>query len=118
VPSPPEPIDLRVERLGGAPGARERHPSRPRPRPRVRALLDRWLARTAFLRRRGATTKLASALTDLWDAWAFAELECAIALRAWQLAPRHDKRLPYGAYRRALEREALLAAELGLRSAA
>jgi hypothetical protein len=116
VPSPPEPIDLPVERLGGAPGARERHLWRPRSR--ARALLDRWLARRAFPRRCRARTRVASALTDLWDAWAFAELECAITLRAWQLAPRHEKRLPYGAYRRALEREALLAAELGLRSAA
>ena len=116
VPLPPEPIDLRVERLIGAPGARERHPWRPRPG--ARALLDRWLARRARPHRRRATRKVASALTDLWDAWAFAELECAIALRAWQLAPRHEKRVPYGAYRRALEREALMAAELGLRSAA
>jgi hypothetical protein len=64
-------------------------------------------------RRRAATT-----LTDLWNAWGFAELECAIALRAWRLAPRSEKRLPYQAYRRALEREALLAAELHVRNAA
>jgi hypothetical protein len=114
VPSLPEPIDLRVERPGGAPGGRELHPWLARPR--VRALLDRWLARRP--RRRRAATAAAPALTDLWDAWAFAELECAITLRAWKLAPRHEKRVPYGAYRRALEREALLAAELRLRSAA
>lgn len=64
-------------------------------------------------RRRAATT-----LTDLWNAWAFAELECAIALRAWRLAPRSEKRAPYESYRRALEREALLAAELRVRNAA
>jgi hypothetical protein len=118
VPSLPEPIDLRVEPPVGAPGARELHPWRARPR--VRALLARWLARRARPRRgRAATaTTVAPALTGLWDAWAFAELECAITLRAWKLAPRHEKRVPYRAYRRALEREELLAAELRLRSAA
>jgi hypothetical protein len=115
VPSLPEPIDLRVEHPVAAPGGRE-----PRPwqaRPRVRALLHRVLACCVPRRPRAAATAT-SALTALWDAWAFAELECAIALRAWLLAPRDEKRAPYGAYRRALEREALLAAELRLRSAA
>jgi hypothetical protein len=115
VPSLPEPIDLRVKHPVAAPGGRV-----PRPwqaAPRVRALLHRVLARCVPRRPRAAATAT-SALTALWDAWAFAELECAIALRAWRLAPRAEKRVPYAAYRRALEREALLAAELRLRSAA
>jgi hypothetical protein len=115
VPSLPEPIDLRVEHPVAPLGGRE-----PRPwlaRRRVRALLQRLLARCTPRRRRAAATAT-SALTALWDAWAFAELECAITLRAWRLAPRDEKRVPYQAYCRALEREALLAAELRLRSAA
>jgi hypothetical protein len=118
VPSLPEPSDLAVERPARVPGAREVHPWLACPR--VRALLDRWLAHRVGSRgRRVATAKTAApALAELWDAWSFAELECAVALRAWQLAPRREKRAPYGAYRRALEREALLAGELRLRSAA
>jgi hypothetical protein len=111
MPSLPEPIDLRVERPLEAPGARERHPWLTRRG--VRGLLDGWLARRARPRRRRAATTL----TDLWNAWAFAELECAIALRAWQLAPRRDKQRPYEAYRGALEREAIVAGELRLRVA-
>jgi hypothetical protein len=116
VPSLPEPVDLRVERPVEASGARE--PRSWLARRRVRALLHHWLVGRVRPRRSRGTVTVAHALTELWDAWAFAELECAIALRAWKLAPRHEKRLPYDAYRRALEREALVAAELCLRSAA
>jgi hypothetical protein len=117
VPSLPEPTDLQVDHAAGAPGARELHPCLGRPR--VRALLDRWLAhRIGSRRRRIAKAKTAvPTLADLWNAWAVAELECAIALRAWQLAPRRGKQAPYEAYRGALEREAAIAGELRLRTA-
>jgi hypothetical protein len=117
VPSPPEPTDLWTERPARVPGGSE-----PRPRlarPLVRAWVDRWLAyRTGSRRRSIAKAKpVALALADVWNAWAVAEVECALALRAWQLAPRRDKRASYDAYRAALEREALIAGELRLRTA-
>jgi hypothetical protein len=116
VPSLPEPTELWAVRSARAPGMYELHPWLGRPR--VRALLDRWLAHRIRLRRRLAKAKPAAPmLVDLWNAWAVADLECAIALRAWQLAPRRDKQAPYEAYRGALEREALIAGELRLRTA-
>jgi hypothetical protein len=116
VPSLPEPTDVQVERAARAPGGHELHPWLARPR--VRALLDRWLAHRMRSRRRHIerATPAAPMLADLWNAWAVAELECALALRAWQLAPRRDKRAPYEAYRGALEREAAIAGELRLRT--
>jgi hypothetical protein len=117
VPSLPEPTDLRVELAVPAPGAHE--PQTSPARPRVRALVDRWLAHgIGSRRRRGAKAKTAApTLADIWNAWGVAEAECAIALRAWQLAPRLEKRQPYEAYSRALAREALVARELRLRAA-
>jgi hypothetical protein len=117
VPWLPEPADLRTERAATAQRADELHPWRARSR--VRALLDRWLAhRVGSRRRRIAKAKTAAPTpADLWNAWAVADLECALALRAWQLAPRCEKRAPYRAYRDALEREALVARELRLRAA-
>ena len=116
MPSPPEPIDLRVERPLEAPRARQ--PRSWLARQRMRGLLEGVLGRSARLRRRRAASTAAAPLSALWNAWAFAELECAIALRAWRLAPRSEQRGAYEAYRRALEREALLAAQLCVRSAA
>jgi hypothetical protein len=117
VPSLPEPTELRDERPAHAPGARERHTWLERPR--VRALLGLWLADLRQERRRRIPKAGSSArrLADLWNAWAVADVECALSLRAWQLAPRSDKRAPYEAYRSALEREALIAGELRLRIA-
>ena len=116
MPSLPEPPGLRVEPAAPGPGAHELHPWLARTR--VRTLLDRWFARRIGSRwRRIAKAKIAAPTpADLWNAWAVADLECAIALRAWQLAPRAEKRAPYDAYRRALEREALVACELRLRT--
>jgi hypothetical protein len=116
VSSLPEPTDLRAAPAAQAPAADELHPWLARPR--MRALLDRWGAHRIRARRTAREKRGAPVLADLWNAWAVAELECAVALRAWQLAPRPGKRAPYDAYRRALEREALLALELRLRSAA
>jgi hypothetical protein len=117
VPSPPEPTDLRVELAAPAPGSHEQHPRRARAR--VGALVDRWLTHGIGPRRRSSAKAKAAAptLADVWNAWAVADLECALALRAWKLAPRPEKRACYGAYSRALEREALLAGELGLGTA-
>jgi hypothetical protein len=114
MPSPPEPIDLRVERPLEAPRARQ--PRSWLARPRMRGMLGGMLGRPA--RRHRAATTEAPPLSDLWNAWGFAELECAIALRAWRLAPRSEQREAHQAYCRALEREALLATELCVRSAA
>ena len=115
--SPPDRTDLRPEGAAQAPGGHDE--LRVRPPRSLRAALDRWLVRGIRSRWRLAKAKSAApTLADLWNAWAVAELECAIALRAWQLAPRRDKRAPYEAYRGALEREALVAGELCLRSAA
>ena len=108
MPSLPERADLRTERAATAQRADELQ--RWRARSRVRALLDRWLAHRVGSRRRIAKARTAApTLADLWNAWAVADLECALALRAWQLAPRCEKRAPYHAYRYALEREALVA---------
>ena len=117
MPSLPEPADLRFELAVPAPGSHELAPSPARPR--VRALVDRWLAHGIGSRRRRSAKAKTAAPTpaDVWNAWAVADLECALALRAWKLAPRCEKRACYGAYSRALEREAVLAVELGLRAA-
>jgi hypothetical protein len=117
VPSLPEPTELRDERSARAPGRRERRTWFERPR--VRALLGLWLADLRRARRLHVPKAGPSAprLADLWNAWAVADVECALSLRAWQLAPRRDKRAPYEAYRSALEREALIAGELRLRIA-
>lgn len=117
MPSLPEPTDLSAQRATRALGGSEEHPGLRRPR--VRAWLDRWRRdRIGSPARRIAKAKRgAPSLADLWNAWAFADLECAVALRAWQLAPRRDKRGPYEAYLGALEREALIADELRLRTA-
>src|SRR5919202_282864 len=55
---------------------------------RVRTAVDRWLARCvpAPRPRIAPTPSAPRALRDLRDAWFVAELECALALRAWQLA--------------------------------
>src|SRR3954447_12327794 len=86
---------------------------------RVRTAVDRWLARCvpAAPRPRIAPTSSAPrTLRDLRDAWFVAELECALALRTWQLADRAEKAIACDGYRRALEREAALAAELWQRT--
>jgi hypothetical protein len=116
VPSRPEPTELSTTRTTRASGAHELQPWLGRPR--LRPWVDRWLADPArTLRRRIAKAKPAALpLADLWSAWAVADLECALALRAWQLAPRRDKRAPFEVYRAALEREALIAGELRLRT--
>src|SRR3954470_21032427 len=81
---------------------------------RVRTAVDRWLARCvrAPRPRIAPTPSAPRTLRDLRDAWFVAELECALALRAWQLADRAEKAIACDGYRRALEREAALAAEL------
>jgi len=85
---------------------------------RVRTAVDRWLARCVPAPRpRSAPTPSAPrTLRDLRDAWFVAELECALALRAWQLADSAEKAIACDGYRRALEREAALAAELRQRT--
>ena len=88
--SPPDRTDLRPEGAAQAPGGHDE--LRVRPPRSLRAALDRWLVRGIRSRWRLAKAKSAApTLADLWNAWAVAELECAIALRAWQLAPRRDK---------------------------
>jgi hypothetical protein len=49
---------------------------------------------------------------DLWDAWAFAAVECALALEAWTSAPHAEKELGYRSYLAALDREEQAAAVL------
>jgi hypothetical protein len=85
---------------------------------RVRTAVDRWLARCvpAPRPRIAPTPRAPRTLRDLRDAWFVAELECALALRAWQLADRGEKAIAHDGYRRALEREATLAAELSQRT--
>jgi len=84
---------------------------------RLRTAVDRWLARVPAPRPRIAPTPSAPrTVRDLRDAWFVAELECALALRAWQLAGRAEKAIACDGYRRALEREAALAAELRQRT--
>jgi hypothetical protein len=84
---------------------------------RLRNLLDRWLPRFVPPPRPrvAAAARAPRTLADLGAAWLVAEVECTIALRAWQLADRGDKATTYDAYRRALEREAALAASWGRR---
>ena len=85
---------------------------------RVRTAVDRWLARCvpAPRPRIVPTPSTPRTLRDLRDAWFVAELECALALRAWQLADRAEKAIACDGYRRALEREAALAAVLWQRT--
>jgi hypothetical protein len=116
VPSPPDRTDLWAEGTAQAPVGHDHLRLQPA-RPRLRAWLDRWLVRGISSRPRHLAKAKAPTLADLWNALAVAELECAIALRAWQLAPRRDKQAPYEAYRGALEREAMVAGELRLRVA-
>ena len=87
----------------------------PAPASRLRTLLDRWLPRCVPPPRpRFAAAPVAPrTLADLGAAWLVAEVECTLGMRAWQLADRGDKATTYDAYRRALEREAALAAQLG-----
>ena len=85
---------------------------------RVRTAVDRWLARCVPTPR-PRIAPMPSAprtLRDLRDAWFVAELESALALRAWQLAEHAEKAIACDGYRRALEREAALAAELWQRT--
>jgi hypothetical protein len=42
---------------------------------------------------------------DLWDAWRFAAVESALALKDWMIASRDEKELGYGAYLACLDRE-------------
>ena len=85
---------------------------------RLRTAVDRWLARCVPARppRIAPTPSAPRTVRDLRDAWFVAELECALALRAWQLAGRAEKAIACDGYRRALEREAALAAELRRRT--
>ena len=86
---------------------------------RVRTAVDRWLARCVPAPRPRSIAPTPSAprtLRDLRDAWFVAELECTLALRAWHLADRAEKAIACDGYRRALEREAALAAELWQRT--
>ena len=70
---------------------------------RVRTAVDRWLARCvpAPRLRIAPTPSAPRTLRDLRDAWFVAELECALALRAWQLAERAEKAIACDGYRRA-----------------
>jgi hypothetical protein len=42
---------------------------------------------------------------DLWDAWRFAAVESALALKDWMIAAREEKELGYDAYLACLDRE-------------
>jgi hypothetical protein len=42
---------------------------------------------------------------DLWDAWRFAAVESALALKDWMIASRGEKELGYHAYLACLDRE-------------
>jgi hypothetical protein len=42
---------------------------------------------------------------DLWDAWRFAAVESALALKDWMIANREEKQLGYDAYLACLDRE-------------
>ena len=88
--------------------------SRAAPASRVRTVVGRWLARCVPEPRPRIAPAVSAprTLPDLRDAWFVAELECALALRAWQLADHAEKAIAYDGYRRALEREATLAAQL------
>jgi hypothetical protein len=56
---------------------------------------------------------------DLWDAWAFAAADAAIALTIWKTAERADQGDAYAAYRAALDREeeaaTVLSAQIAMR---
>ena len=56
-------------------------------------------------------------VVELWDAWAFAEIDSELALKRWWEAPSSDRAYAYAAYCAALEREtqAALALETQLR---
>jgi hypothetical protein len=49
---------------------------------------------------------------ELWDAWAFAELDAEFALSRWWEAPPDDRAIAFHAYRAALDREAHAASVL------
>jgi hypothetical protein len=49
---------------------------------------------------------------DLWDAWAFAEIDSGLALDAWQTAAPADQAAAHAAYCAALDREERAAAAL------
>jgi hypothetical protein len=42
---------------------------------------------------------------DLWDAWRFAAVESALALKDWMIAGRGERELGYDAYLVCLDRE-------------
>ena len=42
---------------------------------------------------------------DLWDAWRFAAVESALALKDWMTADHDEKQLGYDAYLACLDRE-------------
>jgi hypothetical protein len=90
----------------------------PAPASRLRTLLDRWLPRCVPPPRPrvAAAARAPRTLADLRVAWLVAEVECTLALRAWELADHGDKAPTYDAYRRALEGEAALAAQLRQRT--
>jgi hypothetical protein len=52
---------------------------------------------------------------DLWDAWAFAELDAEFALERWWAAADSERAIAFAAYGAALEREAQAAAVLEAR---
>jgi hypothetical protein len=53
--------------------------------------------------------------TDLWTAWRLADLECGLELTAWGLASSRSRGRARTLYRKALAREAALAAALAER---
>ena len=61
---------------------------------------------------RSAGPAAAGAADDLWDAWAFAEIDSGLALDAWQTAAPEDQAAAHAAYRAALDREERAAAAL------
>ena len=42
---------------------------------------------------------------ELWDAWVFAEVDSALALRRWFDAPEEDKAVAFAAYGASVDRE-------------
>jgi hypothetical protein len=51
-------------------------------------------------------------LIELWDAWAFAEIDADVALKRWWDAADGERASAFAAYRAAFEREAQAAAVL------
>jgi hypothetical protein len=55
-------------------------------------------------------------LLEIWDAWAFAEIDAEFALKRWWDAADGERASAYAAYQAALDREAQAAAVLAMQT--